>query len=201
MAEQTQHIADYYGDLVRRYGCDARACDYGGSVSQHKKFQVLSECSDYTGKSVLDIGCGYAAYGEYLQERFPSVRYTGVELCPEMASMAKSEHPELTVIEGDFLDLELKRHDIVTANGIFYLLGEQAESIMYRIIEKMWSLADELVAFNCLSAWRVEQEEGEFYADPLKTMEYCRNFTPWLSLRHDYHPGDFTICMYGKSRI
>ncbi len=92
--------------------------------------------------------------------------------------------------------------DVVTANGIFYLLGEQAWPMMQQIIERLYELATSAVAFNSLSAWanKEEQEAGEYYADPIKVVDFCRRLTPWVVLRHDYHPRDFTIYMYKTGR-
>jgi hypothetical protein len=52
------------------------------------------------------------------------------------------------------------------------------------------------VAFNSLSAWATDQEAGEFYADPLRVVDFCRRITPRVVLRHDYHPRDFTVYLY-----
>lgn len=196
VAEKTHYIAHYYRDLIRKYGCDARACDYGSSASQFAKFKILMECTDFSKKSILDIGCGYAAFAGFLAEQVTDFEYSGIELCPEMVEIARKNIPWAIIMEGDFVDIECSAADIVTANGIFYLLGERAKSLMHQIIVKMWRLANEVVAFNSLSSWRVNKEDGEYYADPLETLLFCRKLTPWVVLRHDYHPGDFTIYMY-----
>jgi len=64
----------------------------------------------------------------------------------------------------------------------------------------MYALATTAVAFNSLSAWAPDQEAGEFYADPLQVVDLCRRLTPWVVLRHDYHPRDFTVYMYKNGR-
>ncbi|CDN13322.1 hypothetical protein RintRC_4207 [Richelia intracellularis] len=55
------------------------------------------------------------------------------------------------------------------------------------------------MAFNSLSSWGTQKESGEFYADPLATVKFCRTLTPWVILRHDYMQHDFTIYMYRES--
>ncbi|GBO51706.1 hypothetical protein APA_947 [Pseudanabaena sp. lw0831] len=91
-------------------------------------------------------------------------------------------------------------YDLVTANGIFYLLNQDAELYMQRLIARMYELSSKAVAFNSLSLWDKNQEDGEFYADPLKTVQFCRTLTPWGVLRHDYLLHDFTIYMYKEPR-
>ncbi len=37
---------------------------------------------------------------------------------------------------------------------------------------------------------------GWLYANPLDVCASCHALTHWLVMRHDYHPGAFTIYMY-----
>jgi hypothetical protein len=79
-------------------------------------------------------------------------------------------------------------------------LGDQAWPMMQQLIERMYDLATKAVAFNSLSAWATDQEASEFYADPLRVVEFCRRLTPRVVLRHDYHSRDFTVYLYKTDR-
>jgi SAM-dependent methyltransferase len=194
-------IADYYGNLIRKYGHDPRACDYGRVESQKIKFGVLSEVTPLASCSLLDVGCGFADFATFLHDRFPGVQYSGIDLCPDMVREARRNHSDLDLRIGNFAEEKFSRpFDVVTANGIFYLLGSEAWPIMRRMVEQMFSLATSAVAFNTLSTWAQDQEAGEFYADPLKVVEFCRTLTPWVVMRHDYHPRDFTVYLYKTPR-
>jgi SAM-dependent methyltransferase len=192
-----QGIAEYYDGLVGRYGHDPRACDYGRPESQAKKFRVLGEVLDLDGKTLLDVGCGFADFATYLQSGSAKVRYTGIDLSARMIVEARRLHPDLDLRVGNILDAgHEERYDVVSANGVFYLLGENAPELMRRLISKMWELAKVAVAFNSLSTWAPDATAGEFYADPLETVSFCKALTPWIALRHDYHPRDFTVYMF-----
>ena len=149
------------------------------------------------GKTMLDIGCGFADFADYLAAEGHDVQYTGYDLCPQMIENAKKRRPDLTLeVRNILFDPPQKKFDVVTANGIFYLLGDNAPELSRRLISAMFDLANEAVAFNSLSSWTTDQEAGEYYADPAETLNFCRTLTPWLSLRHDYHHRDFTVFMY-----
>jgi len=194
-------IIGYYGDLVDKYGHDPRACDYGRSQSQEVKFQVLSEAIPLDNRTVLDVGCGFADFERYLRSRFADVRYSGIDICPAMVREALRINPTLDVRVANLLDCSSQEQfDLVAANGILYLLGDNAWPIMQNLITRMFALAREAVAFNSLSARAANQENGEFYPDPLLVLEFCHTLTPWVVLRHDYHPRDFTIYMYKTQR-
>jgi SAM-dependent methyltransferase len=195
-------IANYYKELIDGHGPSPRACDYGRPESQQIKFHVLSDAISLDGKSILDVGCGFADYAGYLQRHFHNIDYSGVDITPDCIMRARENYPGLDIHQTDILQDTIERKfNFVTANGIFYLLGESAQPMMHELINRMYELTDEAVAFNSLSSWCPDKEKGEFYADPLKTLEYCRSLTPWVTLRHDYHSRDFTIYMYRKKNI
>jgi SAM-dependent methyltransferase len=194
-------IANYYQDLVQKYGHDPRACDYGRPQSQEIKFRVLSEAMPVKGRSVLDVGCGFADFHRFLRDRFGEVRYSGIDVCPAMVEEARRLDPHCEVKLANILDASIReRFDLVTANGIFYLLGDEAWPTMQEIVRRMYAVAEHAVAFNSLSSWAEDKEAGEFYADPAEVLQFCRTLTPWVVLRHDYHPRDFTIYMYKTAK-
>jgi SAM-dependent methyltransferase len=194
-------VVEYYQALIARHGHSTLACDYGQPGSQRVKFEALAAVCDHSGRSILDVGCGFGDYGMFLLQRYPGCRYSGIDITADMIRYGQSAHPELDLRVGNLFDLALSpgSYDIVSANGIFYLLGESAESLMFEAIAIMYSAAAHAVAFNSLSAWAPDRAPSEFYADPLRVVEYCRRFTPWVVLRHDYHSRDFSIYLY-KSR-
>lgn len=193
-------IGRYYDGLVAKYGHDPRACDYGRAESQAIKFKVLSEVTPLDGKRVLDVGCGFADYAAYLSRRFRDVAYTGVDISAAMVAEARRLHPALPIRAANVLEDDVGAHDVVTANGIFYLLGADAPALTRALIARMFASATEAAAFNSLSAWAPDREPGEYYADPAEILDYCRTLTPWVALRHDYHSRDFTVYLYRERR-
>lgn len=190
-------ISSYYDSLVAEHGDDPRSCDYGSARSQAVKFDVLAAAADLDGLSVLDVGCGLAHFADHLERRFRGLEYVGIDLSPRMIERAGSRRPDLRLEVGSLLEHDFdRRFDVVLANGIFYLLGAEAPQLMRRLIARMWSLADRTVAFNSLSAWAPERHDGEFQADPLDVLEFCRTLTPHVALRHDYMTHDFTVYLH-----
>src|SRR3954470_20393985 len=71
--EVFERIASYYDGLVDEHGHDPRACDYGNPGAQQTKFRVLSEATPLQGLRVLDVGCGFADWADWLRERVGDV--------------------------------------------------------------------------------------------------------------------------------
>lgn len=195
--EVFERIGNYYDRLVNKYGHVPEACDYGKVTSQLIKFRVLSEVLPMSGMSMLDVGCGFADYYDFLKQKYGAITYRGIDLSETMIKEAKKNHPHLNLQHGNILGEQGEgEYDIVNANGIFYLLGDQAKETMQLIINRIFRLSRKVCAFNSLSSWAPTKEAGEFYADPCETVAYCRTLTSWVVLRHDYHPRDFTIYLY-----
>jgi len=195
-----ENIADYYNARVRAFGHSPRACDYGRAESQQRKFAVLSQMTDYSQASVLDVGCGFADFADYLFSKYQGVEYHGLDLSQEMIGKARLVRPGLDLRVGNVLELpQHESYDIITANGIFYLLGEEAQTLMQKIVTEMFKRSRKGVVFNSLSSWASIYEKDEYYANPSEVLEWCRQITPWIIFRHDYLHHDFTVYISKKS--
>jgi SAM-dependent methyltransferase len=186
-------IGAFFDGLVDEHGTSHLASDYGSERSRQERFAVLVGVGDFTGRRVLDVGCGLAPFADYLAERFEGVQYVGVDLGSRTIETARALRPHLDLRVANALDVH-EPFDVVVANGIFYLLGDAGAVEMPRIVRHLWSLAREAVVFSSLSTWAdAGRVEGEYHADPLETLAWCRELTPNVALRHDYLPHDFTI--------
>lgn len=193
MPDPFQKVADFFNERIARQGATLDACDYAGPEAQQTRFRVLADVGPLAGKRVLDVGCGFADWSDYLAAHVGPVEYSGVDLSSAMIAEAKRRHPDLDVRVANILDDDVQgSFDVVVANGIFYLLGDEADALMRSIVSKMFSICRQATVFTTLSSWG-PREPGEFYADPVATLEFCRTLTPWVTLRHDYHVRDFAM--------
>jgi len=201
-SDEQKRISEYYDHLVDQYGYDPRACDASTRESLRVRYRVLSDVMDLTNKSVLEVGCGFGDLGAYLKRKYKRVHYTGIDISSRMIEEGRKRYPKVPLYHLNVLDMNPhQQFDAVLAQGVFYLLKDNAESRMWRLIEKMFSLARQAVAFSTLSAWASRKNSSEFYADPIRVAEWCRRLTPFLVFRHDYHPGDFSVYLYKEGRF
>jgi SAM-dependent methyltransferase len=191
-----------YTKLLEEHGNDVRTLGWGSRESQAKRFGVLSEIGGIKGASVLDVGCGLGDLYGWLRGNKLRVRYTGVDITPRMVERGRKRFPRVRFDICDLLDptCRLAPHDYVLSSGIFTHSGASAFEFLRAMVHRMFDLSKQAVAFNCLSGWAKEREPGEFHADPLEVVSFCRTLTPWVVLRHDYHPRDFTVYLYKTGR-
>ena len=188
----------YYTELIKRYGIDSRSLNWGSAASQFLRFRVLAEVAPLEGCSLLDVGCGLGDFCSWFESQNITVNYTGVDIVPDMIELASKRFPDKNFELVNLLNStnRITQKDIVVASGIFAKRTQNPSEFFHAMITGMFETAGVAVAFNSLSIWAPEKELGEFYADPLETMAFCRTLTPWVTLRHDYHARDFTIYMY-----
>ena len=190
---------ELFSGLLEEYGQDPKSLNWGSEEKQFLRFKVLKEIGLSEGDSVLDVGCGLGDFYGWLTNNNIQTNFTGVDITSNMIEHAKTVYPNAkfeceNVLEKK--DDDAWKHDYVFASGIFSKRPKSGMEFMEHAIDAMFSLAVKGVAFNSLSGWADTKEETEFHPDPLQTIEFCRKLTRKVVLRHDYHPGDFTIYMY-----
>lgn len=190
-------VSQYFDERVEHYGGTVAACDWGSRESQQQRFRVLCDVLPLEGKSILDIGCGPGYLLDYLEQQNIPVQYTGYDISKKMIEAARERRPGINVCFADVLEVEPKPvADVVIASGIMYRLGDSPQKWFEYLVSGLWRCSRRALAFNCLSAWGADKEPGEFYQEPCDVLRYCCTLSPWVTLRHDYHPRDFTVYVY-----
>lgn len=168
--------------------------NWGSKESQEKRFEVLMNISqDFIESSIIDVGCGLGHFADFIKDRKFLGAYYGIDILNEMIKNAQKRHPELIFKNSDLSSCDNSSYDYVIMSGIFTLANLM---IYQKEINNAFRVCKKGIAFNTLSSWAIQKEKGEFYADPLKTLEFCAKLTSKVVLRHDYLPHDFTIYMY-----
>lgn len=201
--QEEQLTVGCYRRLFDEYGQSYKALNWGSREGQELRFKVLADIGQLAGKRILDVGCGLGDFAGWFAQNSIKVDYTGLDMTPELLAQARKNYPALQFVSGSILDKSLlfnQKFDFVLASGIFYTYSTSGNTWLQAAVSRMWELCEEGMAFNSLSAWAEDRDPREFYADPLVTMQYCRSLTPWVTMRHDYHPRDFTMYLSRKAR-
>jgi len=189
---------EYLNTLERKYSSmkdessEYKKVGWGSVETQTKRFEVLLDIADVSNKKLLDIGCGLGHFVDVLKQKNIQCYYSGIDMLNSMIEMAKKRNPSYQFSVNSIDSLNNEKFDYVFSSGIFTY--SNLNDFKYHI-KKMYDMANFGVAFNTLSTWGDSIDENEFQADPIATLNYCKTITPYISLRHDYLPHDFTIFM------
>ena len=196
-----RHTIAHFQNLVDRFGVDSLASGWRDSRSQTARFAVLVSGGLDPGASLLDIGCGQGDLFAWLRENGYCIDYRGVDLTPEMVAIARARFPEARFEAADLFDLDdSHRAHHVVASGIFFLRQAAPFDYLQVAVTHLYRFAEVSLAFNCLSTHAEHQDEGEYREDPATVLRFCLTLTPFATLRHDYHRGDFTVILRREPR-
>jgi len=192
-----QGIVAFYEERLARHGDDVRSVGWRRAEKQRLRFAVLADVGGLHGASLLDVGCGLGDLYAFLREAGIQADYTGCDLSSRMIEAARAKHPEARFLTGDVLSPDFpaphQTFDFVLASGIFALpVGD--ETAYRRIVARLFALCRRAAAFNMISTHVDYREAYLHYSDPGEMLTFCRReVTPWVALRHDYLPYEFTV--------
>ena len=197
-------MRNFYSASLEKIAAHAQV-GWESQTLQRYRFAALIQAVDeswFKGarRSLLDLGCGFGALVDYLEERGIEVDYLGVDLLPEMIERAQAEHPERQFLCKDILELEGK-YDMVLASGTLSLaFGDPEDS--WALIEKMRQLAGQVLTFNVQSTRGIQRPGASalrrdfWYVDPVELLQKLRRESPDLVIREDVLPSDLFVYLY-----
>ena len=161
------------------------------------RFDELTRIADLSGSDVLDLGCGIADFYPILSKKFPGLRYTGIDLVPEMIEYARVKYPEARFECRDILQEPLERtYDYVLISGMFkrHTGGQRVPEIDG--VEAFQNVRRGL-AFNFISTHVNFVAEDMAYHDPADVLNFCINqLSRKTALFHHYGRCDVSVFVY-----
>lgn len=190
-------LLEFYNRALAQNGVRSpRALGWRDEHSQFSRFRVLCQIADLRGASILDEGCGLGDLYPYLTERFPGIRYTGLDINPDMIAAAGRKYPAASFVAADFSDFTGGPFDYVLSSGALTLKVPDFKTFYFGHIRKMYELAEKGVAFNMLRASVIGEDLTYAAYDPAEVEAFCRTLTDNVALRQDYSDEDFTLYLY-----
>ena len=193
-------VAKYYSDKIQTYGETPQGVDWNGEESQFLRFKQLCkiiQCEDF---SLGDLGCGYGALLDYLEDQYHVFSYCGVDVSRDMVQAAQNKYAHASNADFHVSGKLPCRCDYTIASGIFNVrMGHDDAGWRDYILETLRHMNDSSTsgfAFNCLTSYSDADKMRDYlyYADPCALFDYCKkNFSRDVALLHDYGLYEFTI--------
>lgn len=181
---------DFFGDRP-----EAVRWTYDGQIMH---YEAMLDIGDITGSSILDFGCGKGDFYGFLKNRNIDVKYTGLDINENLIKLAKEKYPGMDFRVFDIEREELKEDfDFVFLCGVFNLKVEDLEDYIKSTLLNLFRHCKNALAFNALSAHNPRKDFELFYLSPEDILSFAiKNLSPFVSLRHDRIPYDFTLFVY-----
>lgn len=170
--------------------------------SQLMRFEAFIQMNALYGKTILDVGCGAGDLWRHLQARDIECKYTGFDISSSMVRRCQERFPEAVFESGDFNEwsrgkqfdysLAIAIHNIKAEGGLDILKQTTLRQFeISKIAAHVSILTDRYSGFDPqIQAWRAEDILG-----------MALEITPYVVLRHDYLPHDFSVTLYHEPLI
>jgi SAM-dependent methyltransferase len=191
-------VERYYSARFVEHGATAFGVDWNGEESQRIRFaQLLRVAEDRPAFSINDVGCGYGALIDFLEERALDVEYTGFDLSRPMIDYARGRYPKRSfVLDADAVPVA----DYAVASGIFNVkLDTSDEDWKLYVLETLQMLDSSCrsgFSFNMLTSYSDPERRRPdlYYGDPAFFFDVCkRRYARNVALLHDYRLWEWTI--------
>lgn len=200
----------HYYKTFEDYGPNARGIDGGNKSKEINEERLILKYKNMINlikdksieSSLLDVGCGYAGFYEYILNQKLNIDYTGIDVCKNMINYANDKYGSLgNLICGDILDYKFnRRFDYIVCNGILTQKLEatisEMEKYMKQIISTLWDTCNKGIAFNIMTSQVDFIVENLYYKSPLETLAFCMQFTRNFKLDQSYNLYEYTVYLY-----
>ncbi|MAZ66596.1 MAG: SAM-dependent methyltransferase [Kangiellaceae bacterium] len=194
-----QNISEYYSRKITEYGPVPQGVDWNGKCGQELRFKQLSKLITEYGVEIIDLGCGYGAFWEYISGRKRIKKYYGVDVSEKMIGVAKELYPSK---KAEFIVAKAphRKVDYCVCSGIFNVRLQHNDKLwkdhIYCTLRELNSSSSKGFAFNCLSSYSDQEKQKAYlyYCDPCSLFHFCKTeFSNQVALLHDYGLYEFTI--------
>ncbi|WP_347903241.1 class I SAM-dependent methyltransferase [Pseudomonas purpurea] len=199
--ELLSEVAEYYSSKLAQHGETPQGVDWNGKDGQYLRFAQLDTIiSSQTPFSVNDIGCGYGAFYDFLQERHSTFSYDGIDVSEDMVTAARLRYNDVAHVQFHVGSEPVQLADYGVASGIFNVRLGRTDAEWLTYIEGVLDTLDKTsrlgFAFNCLTSYSDADKMRDYlyYADPCMLFDLCkRRYSRNVTLLHDYDLYEFTV--------
>jgi SAM-dependent methyltransferase len=197
-----KNVKEYFDNTLKAHGATPRGVDWNSEGAREVRFEQLSKVITRGQPfTMLDYGCGYAAYADYLEsQHLIFSRYTGFDILESMVEKAREIHSDTKRFYFTSDLAKLEPVDYATACGVFNMkldaTFEEWTDYVLKCLKEMDSLSVKGFSVNFLTKYSDadKMRPDLYYADPCFLFDYCKtNFSKNVALLHDYHVYDFTL--------
>jgi SAM-dependent methyltransferase len=189
-----------YNERLQKHGYSVKTLGWGGDKArQELRFRTALELVNHTeGKitSVLDVGCGFGDFGEYMSKAGLNIAYKGIDINPTLVKVGKEKYPKLDLSVNDVLLLNNVKYDLVMASGIFSyeLKKENIFDYINRMTSKFYEFCNVGVYVDFMSTYVDFKHPNAFHYPEYHAFDLGKRLSKRVVLRNDYL--DYEYCLY-----
>jgi SAM-dependent methyltransferase len=202
MNDDTLHpVIDYWNTKAAAEANDCARIE-SGQRAQRMRFENFVIHHDLVGGRILDVGCGVGDFYDHLKRRGVACGYHGVDIADQMVTRCRERFPEALFEVADVTRWEpAEPCDYVVSFAIHNVRMEGGRALLESVTRRQFELCrkaahvslltDRYPGFDAhIQPWRAEE-----------ILTLALSITPYVVLRHDYLPNDFSVTLYREPLI
>lgn len=169
-----KELLDFYNRHLKDFGDTPYALRWtpAGQFRRYEKF--LSIAGNFSGKNILDFGCGKGDFFGFLKFKGISVNYCGIDINENLIELAKKKYPEIDFFAVDIEESTLEMEfDIIFICGVFNLRIAGIEDSMKNVLKKLFKLCKEAMYVNFLTYYVPQRDVELFYIKPEDILHFA----------------------------
>ena len=181
-----KELIDFYNRHLKDFGDSPQAVRWTPEGQSRRYEILLSSAGDFSGKSVLDFGCGKGDFYGFLKDHGITVDYFGLDINEDLISLAESKYPEAEFAAIDIDESALNRKfDVVIICGVFNLRVAGIEESMKATLKNLFLHCRECMHVNLLTHYVPRRTVELYYVKPEEILEFViRDISRQVTLRH-----------------
>ena len=177
----------FYSKAYKKYGVCAQGVHWSSQKTQYIRFNVLTSFieKDIENSSILDIGCGFAEYLNFLQiKELKAKEYLGIDCEEFMIKESKKRFSEYQFLQIDILKDILPKKDYLLCSGALNILKKEE---FFKAIEKCYKTSQKGFIFNFLTKETFNNLQKQ------EVILFCQNIAKKVTISKVYLPNDITL--------
>ncbi|HWB53788.1 MAG TPA: class I SAM-dependent methyltransferase [Tepidisphaeraceae bacterium] len=184
-----------YLNAVELHGGGFPALLWASPASQAARFAALANLYDFTGKSIVDIGCGRADFLDYLlaNDMEPN-HYVGIEAVEAIAQSAeRKQHRSCTILHADFVREPRRMFVGADAAVCCGSLNTLSSEEFYQTLRRAFDAAAETLVFNFLCSPKLAAAKFLTWHRQEDVRRFLQSLSSRTNESSDYFDGDCSM--------
>ncbi len=192
-------IISRYSSRFKEYGVDLRTINPGKLNKLEIQHNVHASIGALNNKTILDIGCGLGNYYQFLLNKGLKINYIGYDIVEDFIKVNRERFPEAIFEIKDISREEIvHKADYAVMCQVFNNKYDSVnnDDVVMNAMTKAFQAVTTGISIDLRTDYVNFTEDHLFYFSPEKYFAFAKSLTPFVMLRHDYLPFDFTIFLY-----
>jgi len=191
-------IIEHYSKLYKKFGESPKALGWIKG-NQDVRFEIISQIGTMKNTTVLDVGCGFGDFYEFLRDKKINCKYHGVDINNQFIEIAKKRNPK-----GKFELRDIQKNKFTEKFDWVIATGITNHATNYRhlknILQEMFRICKKGVVMDFISNYVDYKDKDIFYTSPEKMFQTAKELTRRVTIRHDYMPFEFCLYLYKNDK-